>query len=74
MEELCLESVLPGASPEACSLYFENGAVDRREQNPVQIYARQVNATGTPITGWLTNTNNMGIGSVRQTQICQNYY
>jgi hypothetical protein len=57
MEELCLESVLPGAAPVTCAWYFQTGAVDVRERNPVQIYARQKNANGVPLEGWVSNFN-----------------
>jgi len=68
MEELCLESVLPGAAPGVCALYLQTGAVDLGETNPVQIYIRQINATGTPITGWLTSKNNLGMAAVSQAE------
>ena len=57
MEELCLESVLPGAAPASCAWYFQTGAADVRERNPMQIYARQKNANGAPIVGWVSNSN-----------------
>nr|XP_031860042.1 uncharacterized protein CI109_004405 [Kwoniella shandongensis]KAA5527114.1 hypothetical protein CI109_004405 [Kwoniella shandongensis] len=58
MVELCIESVLAGAEPGICQAYLETGALDVNEKNPIQLYAREIDAEGQAFEGWLGSTSN----------------